>query len=126
MILFISPWLQLITQIAQGILSALPILAEILIKNRNACGVGFLLCFATNCILDPSGAINQFMITCIDLITSVFPSTPDNYKLANLLYEFSQQVPSIGWGAVNEIFEGIFGMLAIYLSYKIYKTLPFT
>ena len=125
-ILFISPWLQVVTQLLQGLLSALPVLAEIIIKNKNACGVGFLICFATNCILDPTGAINQFMITCIDIIVIPFPSTPDNYKLANLLYQFSQQLPSIGWGAVNEVFSGIFGMLTIYLSYKVYKILPFT
>lgn len=80
-----------------------------------------------NCVKNPKGAINTFMIHSIDIITSPLPSTPDNYKLSSMLSSFYAAIPQqIGVGVISEIMNGIIGMLGIYLIFKLYKSLPFT
>lgn len=88
--------------------------------------IGGVFCFLWDVIQHPNGALNKFMIWIIDYLLVIIPSTPDEYKLANMLIAFSEQVPSIGFDIIWEIFSGITGMLAIYLIVKLWKFLPFT
>jgi hypothetical protein len=85
-----------------------------------------IICFVAACIRNPEGAINLFMIKLIDIISVPFPSTPSQYKLGTILTAFFNTYDNIGYDTLFEIFQGIFGMLAIYLGVKLYKMLPFT
>ena len=92
------------------------------------CGVIFSSIFILiyQCIQNPEGAINTFMIKVIDLIVAYFPSTPNEYKLGVMLSGFYQQVPWLPASQLTEIFQGIAGMLGIFLFIKLWKLLPFT
>lgn len=83
--------------------------------------VGVLYASITN----PSGAVNTFMIILIDIILVIFPSTPEEYKIRTLLAAMAESYPVFGWGIVSQIFVGIFGMLAIFFSVKLFRFLPF-
>ena len=85
-----------------------------------------LVCLAHNVITYPTSAFNTFLAFLIDIGVAGFPSTPEHFKIANMLASFSAQFPQIGWGIIFEIFNGLFIMLAIYLSVKSLKLLPFT
>ncbi len=54
------------------------------------CGIIFSSIFILiyQCIQEPEGAINSFMILLIDMIADKFPSTPPEYKLGALLQGF--------------------------------------
>jgi len=92
------------------------------------CGVIFSSIFILiyQCIQNPEGAVNSFMIMLIDLIVGVFPSTPPEYRLGTMLNGFYQQVPWLPASQLTEIFQGIAGMLGIFLFIKLWKLLPFT
>jgi hypothetical protein len=80
----------------------------------------------TTAVRYPQSSINQFMIWCIDIVLLPLPSTPDQYKLGTLASNFLNSIPEqLGSGVVVELLSGIFGMLAIYLVFKLYRSLPF-
>jgi hypothetical protein len=84
-----------------------------------------IVCFLYNCITDPDGAINTFFIWVLGYFLDYWPSTPSQYKFWSILNSFSEAYPQIGWGPIYEIFQGLMGMLAIYLSLKVIRFLPF-
>ena len=84
-----------------------------------------VFCFAANAIMYPEGFINSRFIWMIDMIAAYLPSTPEHYKIGTMLVAFSEQ-SVIPLGVVYEIFQGVAGILAIYLVVKMYKFLPFT
>ncbi len=92
------------------------------------CGVIFSSIFILiyQCIQNPEGAVNSFMILLIDMIVGQFPETPAEYKLGTLLSNFYGQVPWLPGSQLTEIFQGIAGMLSIFLFIKLWKLLPFT
>ena len=92
------------------------------------CGAIFSSIFILiyQCIQNPQGAINTFIIKIIDMIVDKFPSTPEQYKLGTMLGNFYSQVPWIPGTAITEIFQGIAAMLVIFLFIKLWKLLPFT
>lgn len=85
-----------------------------------------IICFVYNCISNPTGAINQFMITIIDMVYGLFPSTPINYTIGYMLRQFASQYPLIGWGVVYEIFAGMSFMFGLWCVVKLWQLLPFT
>jgi hypothetical protein len=84
-----------------------------------------IFCTAYTAIQNPRGAINTFLIHCIDVLMVAWPSTPNNFKIGTMLTAFSQQFPGIGWGAVSEIMTGIIGILTIAVTVKMLKFIPF-
>lgn len=85
-----------------------------------------IICLIYNCIADPEGAINQFMIIVIDMIYSIFPSTPQQYTIGYMLRKFSEDYPIIGWGVIYEIFVGMAAMFGLWCIVKLWQLLPFT
>jgi hypothetical protein len=85
-----------------------------------------IICFMYIVIQNPEGAINQFMITIISSVLILFPSTPSNFKVANLLQSIASANPTFGWGVVFEIFQGASGLFFVSLLVRIWKFLPFT
>lgn len=92
------------------------------------CGIIFSSIFILiyQCIQNPEGAINSFMILLIDMIAGQFPETPAEYKLASLLSNFYAQVPWLPAAQLGEIFQGIARILSVFLFIKLWKLLPFT
>lgn len=76
-------------------------------------------------IANPAGAVNSFLCRMIDLVASVFPSTPENLKIANLLISTGDSIPIVGRSIVFDIFTTIASMFAIILLIKLYKLIPF-
>lgn len=85
-----------------------------------------VLCFAAECIANPKGAINTFMIHFIDLFASLLPSTPAQLTLGGFLNSYQATSPLFSVGLLAEIFSLVFPLLSIYLVIKLYKFLPFT
>ena len=107
-------------------LDVLTVLTELVAKNKATCAsVVTVICFGWNVVTYPRGAVNQFMIMVVDMIASVFPSTPSQYQLYSMLDAFAAKFPQVGWGVIYEIFSGISGMLGIYLTIKLWRLLPF-
>lgn len=88
--------------------------------------IGSIVCFIYNVIADPDGAINQFMIFLIDMVYSLFPSTPTQYTIGSMLSSFAAEHPAIGWGSVYEIFSGMSVMFGLWCIVKLWQLLPFT
>jgi len=78
-----------------------------------------------NAFTDPNGAINTFFIWVGSFVIDWLPSTPDNLKLTNILYNFSTAYPSIGWGPVFAIVNGLLPILTIFILLKLIKFIPF-
>ncbi len=76
-------------------------------------------------IANPAGAVNGFLCRMIDLIALVFPSTPENLKIVNLLAATGDTIPLIGRSVVYDVFTTAAAMLAIVLLVKLYKLIPF-
>ncbi|MEM9817615.1 MAG: hypothetical protein AAF827_14600 [Cyanobacteria bacterium P01_D01_bin.6] len=72
---------------------------------------------------NPEGAVNSFLVRLIDWIAPYMPSTPENLKLANLI--FSGGAIPIGQAVLNDVFQLIGLMLGVVLIIKIYKLIPF-
>ena len=85
-----------------------------------------LVYFAYNCVNNPEGAINTFMIMLIDMVYGFFPVTPNHYTIGYMLTEFSSQFPSIGWGVIYQIFYGMSVMFGLWCVVKLWQLLPFT
>lgn len=85
-----------------------------------------IICMLHQIINNPDGAINTFMIFLFDNFYGFFPSTPEQFKIANMLNAFATDYPNIGWGVVYEIFNGMGVMFGLWGGIKILKILPFT
>ena len=78
-------------------------------------------------LISPSCWFNNFLISLVDTIASVFPSTPSEFQIGSLLTAFYAQVPTvIGAALVSEVLQGLSGIFSIWIIWKIYKALPFT
>jgi uncharacterized membrane protein len=88
--------------------------------------IGLIICFMVECINNPKGAINTFMIHFIDVIVDQFPSTPAQYTLSGLLSSYQATSPVISVGILSELFTMVIPIFSLYLLVKIYKFLPFT
>lgn len=71
-------------------------------------------------VLDPVGAVNSFFCMLIDIIASVWPTSP--FTLADLL---DQVPPFIGRGVFYEVLSMISSMALVFLAIKVYKLIPF-
>lgn len=106
-------------KIFDALLAIIEIAAEFAASKKIECLLIFILCFLSNIILYPQGAINRFMIHLIDIIFLPLPSTPENWKLANILADFAASNPHVGWGILWEIIQMPLGLLALFLAYKV-------
>lgn len=88
--------------------------------------VAAIVYFLYSVLLDPTGAINSFMIMIVDHVYDFFPATPEQYTIGFMLTEFAADYPYIGWGVVYEIFIGMAGMFSLWCVIKVWKLLPFT
>ena len=84
-----------------------------------------LVAFLLGALANPQGWMNSTICSAIDYIAALFPSTPDNLKIANILNSIGDAMPLVGRGIVRDIFGTIAGMAAVALAIKIYKLLPF-
>lgn len=76
-------------------------------------------------IANPGGAVNAFINMIVDFIGSVFPSTPDNLKIGNLINSVGDSMPAVGRGIVREFFVIFSSCFGLALVIKIYKLIPF-
>ena len=83
--------------------------------------VGWLLA----AIADPEGFMNMAVCWVIDLISWVFPSTPDSLKIYNIIVSLADKMPLIGYSIIMEILQSIGIIAGIALVVKIYKLIPF-
>lgn len=90
-----------------------------------SCTITTILCLIYQTIQNPEGALNQFMIMVISSVIVLFPSTPDDLKIASLLEQFNTDFPQIGSYVLAEIFSGIVGLSSVFLFTKLWKLLPF-
>lgn len=73
----------------------------------------------------PDSFINQLICGAIDLISIVFPSTPDNLKLSALINNLASFMPIFGKKLIENILGTARDLLSIYFLIKIYKLIPF-
>lgn len=76
------------------------------------------------CIANPQGAVNSFVCRIIDVVASVWPSTPDSMKLGNLIMSSSSDL-TVGQAVIQDLFQTAFLMLTIMALVKVYKLIPF-
>ena len=76
-------------------------------------------------IVNPEGAVNTFLIKFIDLVSLVFPSTPDSLKIGTLISTLGEAIPMIGKSVIYEVFQTVGIILVLSLAVKIYKLIPF-
>lgn len=84
-----------------------------------------VVCIIASAFINPSGAVNTFMIKMIDIMFEFWPSTPDDKKIGYILSTFALEYPQIGWGPIYEVFQGVAGILTLALFIKLVKLLPF-
>lgn len=90
-----------------------------------SCALTTIICLIYQTIQNPEGALNQFMIMVISSVIVLFPSTPDDLKIASLLGQFNTAFPQVGSYVLAEIFSGIVGLSTVFLFTKLWKLLPF-
>jgi hypothetical protein len=90
-----------------------------------AIALGTILALLIGTVLDPTGAINALVCLVIDIVTAVFPSTPDSLKIGSLLNSIGNTIPVVGVGIVYDLFSTAAQMLGIVLIIKVYKLIPF-
>ena len=91
-----------------------------------ACGVFVtIVCVIYNAVKYPEAALNLWICRVIDMFVEHLPSTPDSYKIGNMMSALINSQPVIGSAVFSEIFSGVLGMLSIYLVWKVYRSLPF-
>ena len=88
-------------------------------------GLGVIIAFIVAAMIDPAGWLNQSIIYVIDMIASIFPSTPNNLKIEKVIMELSGDVPSIGVYAMKQAFLGFRDVFSLIGIYKLYKLIPF-
>lgn len=87
--------------------------------------VGTIISLILGAIANPKGAVNKFLVLMIDNIATVFPETPDNLKVFNVLDSVGDSLPSIGRSIVYDVAATIASIVAIMIVVKIYKLIPF-
>lgn len=82
--------------------------------------------FATiaGAVADPRGWVNTSINFVIDYISSVFPQTPSNLKIANLIAS-APFVDVVGTRVIAETLLTVSAMAGVALIVKIYKLIPF-
>jgi hypothetical protein len=121
----VSQVIQYAQQIAQNIANAITYLDPIAKLAVTLAPVAALVAGAA---ADPNGAINSFFDWIIDLMVSVWPSTPTQFQFGSIVLSLLQFVPT----NVNFIIptfidtvNGIMVMLQLFLFVKAVKMLPF-
>lgn len=92
---------------------------------KYAMGLTAPIAFVLGVINDPEGAINTFLIKGIDLIAVVFPSTPEELKIASIINGLGDQLPLVGKSVIYEILQTLAVIFGLTLAVKIYKLIPF-
>jgi len=83
-----------------------------------------LIAIALGALADPTGAFNALIVRLIDFAALYWPSTPEELKIANLIFPQSGTVP-IGKYFIVEIFSTAFLMMGVIAFVKLYKLIPF-
>jgi len=84
-----------------------------------------VVAFLLGALLNPQGFMNDVICFAIDYISALFPSTPENLKIATIVNNLGDSVPLVGRGVIREVFITISSIVLISLAIKIYKLLPF-
>lgn len=84
-----------------------------------------LVAFLVGALADPQGFANAFICGAIDMISGIFPSTPENLKIGSIIASVSSQVPAIGCAVLQDIVTTLASIFAIFIVVKIYKLIPF-
>lgn len=88
-------------------------------------GLGVVLAFVVAAIADPSGWLNQSICYVIDMLVSVFPSTPSALRLEGIITSISAVIPPIGVYAIREAYHAFRDVFSLIVVFKIYKMIPF-
>jgi hypothetical protein len=76
-------------------------------------------------VANPEGAVNLFLCKIIDMVAGVFPSTPNNMRISNLIAGLGASVPLVGGGVISSLLSTVLGMFSVILIVKLYKLIPF-
>jgi hypothetical protein len=87
--------------------------------------IAAVLVVITSACLYPEGFINQLICGAINIISSAFPSTPDNLKLSSIVNILSSSMPVFGKVLIQNIIGTIRDLFVLYSIIKIYKLIPF-
>lgn len=88
-------------------------------------GLIVIVAFLVSALNDPQGWMNSVVITTIDAVASLFPSTPDSLKIGNIINSVGDSMPLVGRAVIRETFNTISSIAGIALVVKIYKLIPF-
>jgi hypothetical protein len=87
--------------------------------------VGVIVAFLLAALADPQGWMNKLIVSAIDYIVLIFPSTPLNLRIGSLIDSLGTSLPFIGKGIIREIISTIISIFSIRAIIVIYKLLPF-
>lgn len=87
--------------------------------------VTVIVALILGCIADPSGAVNKFICTIIDVVSVIFPSTPTQLRLGSLIDSASSIAPAFGTSILRDIASTVGSIFTISLVIRIYKLIPF-
>lgn len=90
-----------------------------------AVSITSLVAFLLGALQDPNGLLNTIAVSVIDNIAALWPSTPENLKVGNLLDAAALAMPAIGRGLIYEIFITVVTLFSLTVIVKIYKLIPF-
>lgn len=77
------------------------------------------------CIADPSGAVNKFICTIIDVVSVIFPATPPQLRLGSLIDSAASVAPGFGTAIIHDVASTVGSIFTISLVIRIYKLIPF-
>lgn len=87
--------------------------------------VGVIVAFLLAALADPQGWMNQVVISIINGISFILPSTPNNLKIGTLINSLGNSLPFIGRGIITDIIQTLSSIFIIRMVIVIYKLLPF-
>lgn len=88
-------------------------------------GLGVVIAFVVAALADPSGWLNQSLCFVIDMIVSVFPSTPPALRLESVIVTLSGFLPSAGIFLIRECYAAFRDVFSLIVVFKVYKMIPF-
>ena len=93
--------------------------------KKIAASIGGLISLALGVLADPTGFLNNCMVGLIDFIAFIWPSTPDDIKIANMIAQAFNGTEDWATFVVYELANTVSTVIAIVAVVKIYKLIPF-
>ena len=93
-----------------------------------ALSLSAIITFLLGVLNNPSGFWNQLIISAIDIISPIFPETPEFFRIRFLVDSLIDVVPGfsiLGTQIIESTLAAVAQIFALFSTVQIYKLLPF-